>query len=142
MLEGDTLRRWQRAIVEVYDEAELRVLVRSALDVELDEVSAGDLRTRVWDLLTWAERHGQLDGLLGAIAIERPQLTLETGEGMEQRQFTEGNGVQRTVGQLEANMVQVNDRLRSMEEQIRFLRWWIMLSTLLSMGFLGYHVWV
>ena len=143
MLGGAQLREIQSFVVQHFDVGELRALLRTHLDVDLGEVAApGDLGDRAWDVVLWAERVGRTGELLRAISTERPNWT---GQDMEpQRAFQEGNGVQRTVGQLEQGMVQVNERLQSMEEQIRFLRWWVTVSVLLN-GILGtmltYHTW-
>ena len=131
MLDGESLRRWQQALLEVYDEAELRQMVRTSLDVELDAVAAGgDLAHRVYLLLTWADRHGQLDTLLGTVLSERPQLSLVGREVMEQRQLNEGNGVYRTVGQLEAQITQVHEQMEDVRSELRWMRWLLVASVL------------
>ena len=64
----------EAALLDGYDRAGLRRMVRLGLDTPLEEITAGATgRDAVFDLLTWAEHHDKVPALIAAAAAHNPQ---------------------------------------------------------------------
>src|SRR5258708_1319578 len=75
MIPGLTLEEIHSAIVDAYDEDELRFTLRTLMNVRLNNiVGAGGFGTGVFDLLEWAERQGRETELIQVTAKARPRV--------------------------------------------------------------------
>jgi hypothetical protein len=71
---GTDFRKTREAIVDAYSEDDLRITLREVMDLKLDVVvGPGNLNTRVFELLQWAEMHGREAELIRAAAMARPR---------------------------------------------------------------------
>lgn len=72
-LDGVMLKRIQEALLSAFNLAELRSLVRTDLDKDLDHITTGgSLTSIVFELTTWAERNGRLQELVEKARAVRP----------------------------------------------------------------------
>jgi hypothetical protein len=75
MIPGVTLEEIHAAILDAYDEDELRFTLRTFMNVRLDNiVKASGLGMRVFALLEWAERQGRETELIQLTAKARPRV--------------------------------------------------------------------
>jgi hypothetical protein len=75
MMPGVTLDEIHSALLDAYDEDELRFTLRTLMNVRLNNiVKAGGFGTRVFDLLEWAERQGRETELIQVTAKARPRV--------------------------------------------------------------------
>src|SRR5262245_51767790 len=73
-LPGDLLQRLVQATVRAYDSEALQQLVRIHLGEDLGAITeGGNLQQVVFRLFSWAENHGRMAELVGALKKERPQ---------------------------------------------------------------------
>jgi hypothetical protein len=76
MMPGVTLEEIHSAILDAYDEDELRFTLRTLMNVRLNNiVKAAGFGTRVFDLLEWAERQGRATELIQVTAKARPRVS-------------------------------------------------------------------
>ncbi len=74
MMPGIDVRTIREALLDAYSEDDLRIVLREWMDVRLDHVvGAGNLSTRVFELLEWSERNGRKAELIRAAAVSRPR---------------------------------------------------------------------
>jgi hypothetical protein len=74
MMPGITLQEICDAILDAYDDDELRTTVRTLMDVKLNNVvKPGAFGQRVFDFVEWAERRGREVELIQATARARPR---------------------------------------------------------------------
>jgi hypothetical protein len=74
MMPGVTLTEIQTAILDAYEDSELRQTVRTLMDVKLNNyVGPGPFETRVFDFIEWAERQGREVELIQVTAKARPR---------------------------------------------------------------------
>ena len=67
----------QTALLDGYDRAALRRMVRLGLDTSLDEITSGPTDSDVvFDVIEWAERSDQVQALIAAAAEHNPQNAL------------------------------------------------------------------
>ena len=67
----------QTALLDGYDRAGLRRMLRLGLDTSLDEITAGTTDSQiVFDVIEWAERTDKVPSLIAAAAEHNPQNTL------------------------------------------------------------------
>ncbi len=74
-LSGDELRKLRLAITSAYpSKADLKIMAREKLEVNLDEVAGGKDDTEVvFNLIQWAESRGELEQLIESLCKERPK---------------------------------------------------------------------
>lgn len=73
-LTKEQLLQVKTALLDGYDRAGLRRLLRLGLDASLDEITAGPTDSDVvFDVILWAERTDQVPALIGAAAENNPQ---------------------------------------------------------------------
>jgi len=64
----------QTALLDGYDRAALRRMLRLGLDASLDEITSGPTDSDVmFDVIEWAERNDQVGALIAAAAEHNPQ---------------------------------------------------------------------
>jgi len=64
----------QTALLDGYDRAALRRMLRLGLDASLDEITSGSTDSDiVFDVVEWAERNDQVSALIAAAAEHNPQ---------------------------------------------------------------------
>jgi hypothetical protein len=74
MMPGVTLQEIRDAILDAYEEDELRQTVRTMMDVRLNNViKPASFETRVFDFIEWAERQGRDVELVQVTAKSRPR---------------------------------------------------------------------
>ncbi len=74
LLTGEQAALLQTLLADSFSVADLQTLVRTELDIDLNEVSrAKDPERRIADLVSWAETNGRLAQLLQALLIGLPQ---------------------------------------------------------------------
>ena len=73
-LSGEQYERFKNALVSAYDAEELKRMVRSCMDADLEAVAGGtdNLTTVVSDLVLWAERTGRLGALINGALRSNP----------------------------------------------------------------------
>jgi hypothetical protein len=74
MTSSEILSRACELILSAYTRQDLEILMAFRMDVRLSEIvsDSSSLRATVFELVTWAERRGQLFQLLDALRSERP----------------------------------------------------------------------
>lgn len=82
-LTKEEIRLVNDALLHAFEEASLRRMLRMQMDLELDQVSGGtSFADRVFSLVQWAERNGQVAALMAAAAAEnRGNLELQAAAG-------------------------------------------------------------
>src|SRR5262249_17584030 len=74
MMPGVTVREIQEAILDAYDEDELKQTSRTLMDGKLNHVvNPGRFDTRVFEFVQWSERQGREVELIQATAKDRPR---------------------------------------------------------------------
>lgn len=72
-IDGNLFQRIQDAMLNAFDKASLRQMVRICLDERLEHITdSGNLRDVTFDLIEWADRQQRLDKLLKCIHQARP----------------------------------------------------------------------
>lgn len=70
-LTKEQIRLVNNALLHAFEEASLRRMLRMQMDIELDQVSGGmSFADKVFSLVQWAERNGQVAALMVAAAAE------------------------------------------------------------------------
>ena len=62
----------QRALLSAFDASDLQQLCRYALDVDIDQISTGDLSQRIGSVVDYAERQGLVATLVAAALRQNP----------------------------------------------------------------------
>ncbi len=74
MMFGADFKAIREAIVQGYDEDELKIVLRDLMDLRFANiVGAGNFSTKVFELLEWSEREGREVELVRATALARPR---------------------------------------------------------------------
>src|SRR5262245_32795291 len=75
MMAGITLEEILDAILDAFDEDELRILLRVEMNVRMDNIlKPGAFRMRVFNLIEWSEREGRTTELVQVTSRARPRV--------------------------------------------------------------------